>query len=429
MAHLVIKNIGPIKSVDIELNKVTVFIGPQSSGKSTIAKIISFCSWFEKQTILTTTLSSDFFTELLEFHNLEKEYFTKDSLIEYRSDWSTIRFVGDGDTGVDVKVSISVENIFHNKKIQYIPAERSLVSIPGIARYNDKKNNVWGFLYDWIEAKKNMQEEPYSMPLSSIGDIGFFYDRRDDSDNIVLSEGKKISLQHASSGLLSAVPLLVVFDYYVNTIYTKERIQSPFEIINIKSKLELIDDKEHQKLFSELMNELTEASSEIAKYEGDRKEELRIRLFDLQKRMSRAIGFDTDYNMSEIIIEEPELNLFPYTQQELVYYMLSTIMHPEHDHHLVLTTHSPYILFAVNNCILGGLIEDRVPDSRKDSFASRRAWIDPAKVSLFEIKDGKLVSLQDQDGLLMNNYLNQAYRDNSAEYLSLLNYYARESCK
>lgn len=49
MSRLIIKNIGPIKDVDIKLNKVNVFIGQQSSGKSTIAKIISFCSWLEKK--------------------------------------------------------------------------------------------------------------------------------------------------------------------------------------------------------------------------------------------------------------------------------------------------------------------------------------------------------------------------------------------
>ena len=46
--RLIINNIGPIKHVDIYLNKINVIIGPQSSGKSTIAKIISFCSWLEK---------------------------------------------------------------------------------------------------------------------------------------------------------------------------------------------------------------------------------------------------------------------------------------------------------------------------------------------------------------------------------------------
>ena len=41
MKRLVIRNVGPIKSVDISLNKVNVFIGPQGSGKSTIARLIA----------------------------------------------------------------------------------------------------------------------------------------------------------------------------------------------------------------------------------------------------------------------------------------------------------------------------------------------------------------------------------------------------
>ncbi|MDE5935466.1 MAG: AAA family ATPase, partial [Muribaculaceae bacterium] len=48
MPHLCIKNIGPIKDLDIKLNKINVFLGPQSSGKSTIARIISFCQWLQK---------------------------------------------------------------------------------------------------------------------------------------------------------------------------------------------------------------------------------------------------------------------------------------------------------------------------------------------------------------------------------------------
>ena len=51
MAHLIIKNIGPINEVEFDLNKINIFMGPQSSGKSTIAKIVSYCAWLEKRTI------------------------------------------------------------------------------------------------------------------------------------------------------------------------------------------------------------------------------------------------------------------------------------------------------------------------------------------------------------------------------------------
>lgn len=54
MSKIRIKNFGPIKegfvenSGWIDLKKVSVFIGNQGSGKSTVAKLISTLSWIEK---------------------------------------------------------------------------------------------------------------------------------------------------------------------------------------------------------------------------------------------------------------------------------------------------------------------------------------------------------------------------------------------
>ena len=54
MSKIRIKNFGPIKEGYIEnggwisIDKVTVFIGNQGSGKSTVAKLISTFSWIEK---------------------------------------------------------------------------------------------------------------------------------------------------------------------------------------------------------------------------------------------------------------------------------------------------------------------------------------------------------------------------------------------
>ena len=43
---LVIKNFGPIKSVDLELGKMTILIGEQATGKSTIAKVLTVCRYW-----------------------------------------------------------------------------------------------------------------------------------------------------------------------------------------------------------------------------------------------------------------------------------------------------------------------------------------------------------------------------------------------
>ena len=72
MRRLIIRHVGPINSIDIELNKVNVFIGPQGCGKSTIAKIISFCSWLEKQNDVTFRATGDgLIKRLCDFHHLD----------------------------------------------------------------------------------------------------------------------------------------------------------------------------------------------------------------------------------------------------------------------------------------------------------------------------------------------------------------------
>jgi hypothetical protein len=42
---------------------------------------------------------------------------------------------------------------------------------------------------------------------------------------------------------------------------------------------------------------------------------------------------------------------------------------------------------------------------------------------VYEIHDGKLKTIQEESGLLMHNYLNQAYRKINVEYLAMLDYY------
>ena len=75
MNKLTIKNIGPLKSVFVDFAKYNLFIGPQSSGKSCILKIASFCNWIEKRIELSQ--SSDdylnkvvFWERLVDYHRL-----------------------------------------------------------------------------------------------------------------------------------------------------------------------------------------------------------------------------------------------------------------------------------------------------------------------------------------------------------------------
>lgn len=132
-----------------------------------------------------------------------------------------------------------------------------------------------------------------------------------------------------------------------------------------------------------------------------------------------------NYHFTQLFIEEPEQNLFPDTQQEFVYWLLE-IMQNDKKHAAIITTHSPYILFALNNCMMGGLVRDNIPEEEVSDFASHSAWINPKLVSVFELDNGTLRCVQDEDGIIEDNYLNTAYKKNSEEYLKLLNYYEDE---
>ena len=132
-----------------------------------------------------------------------------------------------------------------------------------------------------------------------------------------------------------------------------------------------------------------------------------------------------NYHYTQLFIEEPEQNLFPDTQQEFVYWLLE-IMQNDKKHAAIITTHSPYILFALNNCMMGGLVKDNIPKEEVSDFASHSAWINPKLVSVFELDNGTLRRVQDEDGIIEDNYLNTAYKKNSEEYLELLNYYEDE---
>ena len=41
MEKIIVKDFGPIKDLDIEIKRFTVFIGTQGSGKSTISKLLT----------------------------------------------------------------------------------------------------------------------------------------------------------------------------------------------------------------------------------------------------------------------------------------------------------------------------------------------------------------------------------------------------
>lgn len=433
---LTIKNIGAIKSVEFEVNRINVFMGPQSSGKSTISKILCHCQWVEKTCFFNDKQLENFqkqgvfYDSLVEYHKLDGYFNKKNASIKYVGEAMTITYTH---SSKRTTIKKNAKMTYSYPKICYIPSERNFVaSVPNFSKYNEGNNVLLYFAYDWSDAKEDINK----LDISNLLCRKITYENINDRDYIFDGESK-LQLTNASSGIQSVLPLYQTIIYMLSNLYKKQRVLSPSKEIAMRElgtdlmfMANIITNNDSIGKLKKYSNQLIS----IFKMLGDQYGVIAIdKLTDLSpKDLSQNIyeaihGINklVDYHYTQLFIEEPEQNLFPETQQEFVYWLLEN-MQKEKEHAAIITTHSPYILFALNNCMMGGLVRSNIQADDAKEFSSYSAWIDPKLISVFELEDGTIRCIQDEDGIIEDNYLNKAYKKNSEEYLELLNYYEDE---
>jgi len=91
-------------------------------------------------------------------------------------------------------------------------------------------------------------------------------------------------------------------------------------------------------------------------------------------------------------VEEPEAHLFPSTQRQVVHFFAAVIdlLSPESSSQYIITTHSPYILAALNNLMYGGKIASENSDKREEvvGLLGSDVLIDPEKVGAYLLENG-----------------------------------------
>lgn len=408
---ITIRNIGPIKDVTLELDKVNVIIGSQSSGKSTIAKIISYCQWVEKRYILDGDHNHDFTERFIEFHRVSDVAFNEESFIEYKSDCAHIKYDGIAHIKSLEKVDNGAKYI--KSKNIYIPAERNFVSaIRNLRKYKGSSHdNIMNFVYDWSEVRDNYLVSN-KFPVLGLN-VSYYYNQDSDSDMLTLedSNGLEIPLGFASSGLQSITPILLPVDYMTSGLYKSKIVDSVDEKEEMaKAMFEYI-----KQLDDKRQNDIIEGINEDKSLKLTSKEfEKFFSLYQNRK----------EYQHSQFIIEEPEQNLFPQTQRDLIYYLLEKVNDKKRDHKLLITTHSPYVLYALNNCMMGHLVKDKMPEEEQTELLSKNSWIDPEKVSVWQIKKGEIISIKDKETKVVgNHYFNEVMGEIMDEYYEMLNYF------
>lgn len=320
MCQIRVCNFGPIHSGlsendgFINVKKLTVFIGNQGTGKSSVAKLLSTLMWLEKS-LYRGTLSikeiernKQFVNKFCAYHRIHN-YFRPNTEIEYKG--TTHNFLYKNE-------KIQVTDLGNKKeyavpKIMYVPAERNFLSIlehPETVK--DLPQSLYTFLDEFQKAKKEVGE--ITLPFSK--DTTFEFQKQH-KIAYIKGENYKLKLSEASSGMQSLLPVFLV-SYNLAESVIKER--SDF------SKQEL-NYEEHQQIKAEIQTILSNENLTLQVKQG---------LLELLAKKYYNAAFVN-------IVEEIEQNLFPKTQKDLLYSLL-TFANMTKANKLILTTHSPYII-------------------------------------------------------------------------------------
>lgn len=398
MRKLTIRNVGPItNTAEIIFNRFCILIGPQSSGKSTIAKLMSTCMWIEKEAC--TSLSTDIidsgpsFRKLIEdFHRIHGYIRPDNSYISYESDYVSIIYDRD-------KFSLSFNNNenYRRLKISYIPSDRNIVTMRDIEKRELEATNLRSFLFDWLAANKHYDKNNM-VPILNLG-IKYYFDTyaNNKHDRIIHGNGVTydISLYDASSGIQSVVPLTVLMHYLLSNYFDDYNKEISFEQREknttlswtiVKKVLEKhfpseVTDANYKKYYNENIKRKQEQGDLTAQTIMDE-----MRSFYNQLTMPNSISF---------ILEEPEQNLYPSTQVELLKDIFKACngIHPST---ALITTHSPYTLTFINNLIYAARIGELHPEPVKKIIPSD-LWLQADIVSAYRVSNGTVTEIMDEE--------------------------------
>jgi len=373
MKHIVINNLGPIKHAEVDVKQLNIVIGPQSSGKSCLLKAVCFCCWLEKRIELTQNTklfkdAEDFLDKLVSFHNMHN-YIRQNTNIAYESDF--LKFSCDSsDNTFKCEWKEGNRWNYSRTKISYIPAERIIIgAVQNMLRVDFSTQNLKAFVADWEDARRAVGNE---LEILNLG-VTYTYNPDLHTDKINVGKGIEATMSEVSSGLQSLIPLFVYITYLTKGLY--ERIQNNLE-----------RGEEAKRLIRFLLEEKYKIEGgriDIAQPKGSSVINVNIMgnetLDDYLSEKDRAeiIATLDRYRYTDhcdIFLEEPEENLFPVAQSDLVEWLYDNVIFNK-KHSLFVTTHSPYILTSflekdyhdinllfINEEETGNTVETATPD-------------------------------------------------------------------
>ena len=357
---LSIRNVGKLKEADVEINGITVITGENDTGKSTVGKVLwsVFNSFFEIKKQIRTDKISSILEELRRVSSIQdiRNNLVHSSIVEYDLDLNDflkqlekklevlndVRGLDDEskdelkDTLEKIKKRINLSDDEIMKKITQINFNKE---------FNSQINNL-NFLEEGnidLKIKNKNINLIISDDKIQIKDFFSLY------ENVMLLDNPRIIDNLAENIILSANKIFSIIENLHNSKFISmlrndksstatDNILNEEKLFKIEEKLnKIVDGKFLKKDFG------------VYFYRNKSGKEINIKNLSTGFKVFSIIKLLIQNNQlrenGTIILDEPEIHLHP--EWQLKFAELIVLLQKEFGMHILLTTHSPYFLNAI----------------------------------------------------------------------------------
>lgn len=411
---LYISNFKAIKEAQIEIKPITLLIGEQASGKSTIAKLAYF---FQRLPVELIQILAQFaeadHQELGKY--LENKF--KLLLVNY---FGSTRLSATYTYRTQRKVSISGETIT-------LPGEFYEISENYERHY--RSLDTMALLHSNNEALLNISLEQQVLRLFGVSNSGLVY--MPASRNMAFSQPSFSSLLLSenvnpdnglnetifkryivfSNNLIKRYYFREKFDNVPTTNLYLDRIQK--NMLRVMKAKDIIRDDFGEKIV--MHNGKTEYLMNASSGQQE--------VWRIFQDLSLILTNEGD---AFRVIEEPESHLFPKAQALLMesFALVANGLESTKRHaQFILPTHSPYMLVALNNLLKAGQLGSNHPDELS-KIIPREAWLNTDMVAAYQMKtnsEGMATAVSMiEDGLINAEMIDAVSEELNERYSNLL---------
>ncbi|MEO6834087.1 MAG: AAA family ATPase [Chitinophagaceae bacterium] len=381
--RLIIKNFGPIKDVDLTFGRFNVLIGEQATGKSTVLKLLAVCRYFSYIINVLPSQKNPFTEGLWDWGLLE--FREENSYINYICEDYQLTYYSVPEIIFESKNSIRRPGLFDFKLTN--PSERFKTLLSELSELQQENKGV-----------------PYTFFKTSVAQVMqnplFLGTERDSNFLDFPTSSLKGSIENSEK--LRQIKNRLFGEVAIDPLGISYRTEGNDPLIK----------KKGETAFHKLSNSASGYQSAIP---------IVLSMKSYSNPPDFPVSFPIVFSKPKtFIIEEPELNLFPIAQYELMKFLVDKTMN--FGNKMFLATHSPYVLSSLNTLM------NAFQSGQKDAIATEKIipkefWLNPDEVSAYFLKpDGTCECIIDsEEKMIKSEKIDEASSILNRDFNDLLN--------